>query len=160
MRILIADGEVSQVLSSQMLAKLAKYGSIDIVQNGRAAVLAYVNSVSRGVFHDLIILDRNLTVLDGFAAVEMIRMYESDHRATGKRTMICVISDDDSSCQQHEVRYGQDERTHLLRKPANLELLESLADCVAAERGLISQTNFAPMSMKQPVSSRAWATAH
>lgn len=42
MCILIADDQVSQVLISQ---ELAKYRCIDIVQNGRAAVFAYVNTV-------------------------------------------------------------------------------------------------------------------
>lgn len=158
MRILIANDEVSLVLSSPLPARLAEYGSIDIVQNGRAAVITYVNSASKGAFYDLIVVDHHLTVLDGFAVVDMIRMYEAEHRTSGKRTTVCFISGDNSCHQQCEVRYGLDEQTHLLHKPANLDLLESLAVSIAAEGERLRLDPLVPMRLAQAVSSGAWAT--
>lgn len=134
MRILIADDEVSRVLTSQMLAKLTRHGSVDIVQNGREVIVAYLNSGSNGAFYDLVILDQNLSVLDGFTTVEMIRTFESDNRRSGKRTMVCVISSDDRLLQRFEVHFGRDERTHLALKPVDIDLLVSLTGSVAAER--------------------------
>lgn len=160
MRILIAHDEVSQVLSSPLPAKLAKYGSIDIVQNGRAAVIAYVNSAAKGAFYDLIVVDQQLTVLDGFAAVDMIRLYETEHRKSGKRTMVCVISGDESCSDQREVSCSRDDRTQLLRKPTNLDLLESLAVSIAAERDENRHIHFVPMHVKQPASPGVWSAAH
>jgi CheY-like chemotaxis protein len=158
MRILIADDAVNQVLISQVLARLARYGCIDIVQNGRAAVLAYVNTATKGAFYDLVILDQHLTVLDGFASVEMIRAYESEHRTFGKRTMACVICSDPLCQEQYEMRYGTDERTHLFSKPASLAILETLAGSVVAELGRKTHAGLVPVPMRQPTSSRAMMT--
>lgn len=134
MRILLADDEVSRVLMSHLLAKLNRHGSVDIVKNGRDVVFAYVNTASNGAFYDLVILDHNLSVLDGFTTVEMIRTFESDNRRSGKRTMVCVISSDDRLLQRFEVHFGKDERTYLALKPVDIDLLVSLAGSVAAER--------------------------
>jgi CheY-like chemotaxis protein len=156
MRILIADNEVSQVLNSQMLTTLAKYGSVDIVPNDRDTVLTYVNNGSKGAFHNLIILDQNLTVLDGFATVDMIRFYESEHRKSGKRTLVYIIASDDRFTLQYENRFSKDERTHLLHKPVNPSLLVSLAGSVAAESGMKIQTNFVPLRRtRQPLKLQA-----
>jgi CheY-like chemotaxis protein len=154
MRILIADDAVSQVLISQVLVGLARYGSIDIVQNGRAAVLAYVNIASKGAFYDLIILDQHLAVLDGFATVAMIRTYESKHCTFGKRTMACVMCSEPLSQQQYEKRYGADERTHLLCKPASLAILETVAGSVVAELARTTHAGLIPMPMRLPAVSR------
>jgi CheY-like chemotaxis protein len=155
MRILIADNEVCRVLNSQILARLATYGSVDIVQNGHDAVVTYTKTGSTGIFYDMVVLDRHLTALGGFTAVEMIRIFERDHRRSGKRTMVCVISNDDLLPQQQEIRFGKDERNHLLRKPVDLDLLESLAGSVAAELMMINHTDFVPMRMRQSLSMQA-----
>ena len=133
MRILVTDNKVDRIQDSQMLAALAKCGSVDIVHNGRDAVIAYVNTIAKGTFYDLIVMDHHTSVLDGFAAVEMIRMYELEHRKTGKPTMVCVISSA-VICQHHfEERFGKDQRTHLLQKPVKPDLIAFLAGSVAAE---------------------------
>lgn len=147
MRILIADYEVSKVLSSPMLDMLARYGSVDIKQNGRDAVLAYVNDASKGIFHDLVILDQDLTLLDGFETLEMIRFYESEHRKSGKRTMICVISNVDRWPKQYEIRFNRDERSYLLHKPVKLELIESLIGFDAEKFEIKNLTNYVPVHM-------------
>jgi CheY-like chemotaxis protein len=144
------------ILNSQMLTTLAKYGSVNVVQNGREAVLAYVNTIAtRGAFYDLIILDKNLTVVDGFATVDMIRAYESEHRKSGKRTVVCVISSDDGCPEHYEIRFCKDDRSHLLHKPVNLVLLESLASAVAAELEVKRRTSYMPKRLRQPLSAQA-----
>lgn len=155
MRILIAVDKVSRVLTSQMLANLARYGSVEVVQSGRDAVLAYVKAGSRGAFHDLIVLDQHLAILNGFAAVEMIRSYESEQGKSRKRAMVCVILSDDLCRQHYEGRYIKDERTHLLGKPVNLDFLESLAGSVAAELETKSHADFDPTGFKQPLGMQA-----
>lgn len=155
MRILIADDEVTNVINSQMLDMLAGYGSVDIKQNGRDAVLAYVDSGSRGLFHDLVILDQNLTLLDGFATVDMIRFYESEHRKQGKRTMICIISNDYRCPKHYEIRFNNDERSYFLHKPVNLDLLESLLCSDAEELEIENFPNYVPQQMGQPMTLQA-----
>lgn len=155
MRILIADNEVCRVLNSQMLTTLANYGSVDIVQNGRDAVKTYVKTASKGAFYDLIVLDQNLTVLDGFATVDAIRAYESEHRKSDKRTLVCVISNDDRCPEHYEFRFCKDERSHLLHKPADIVLLESLANSIAAGLEKKRHASFMPMRMRRPLSAQA-----
>lgn len=140
MRILIADNGACRVSGTQMIAKLARYGSVDVVQNGRDAVLAYVNNGSRGVSYDLVILDQHLRVLDAFEAVAMIRAYESEHKMCDEFVTVCVVSGDEYTQQQYETHCAQDERIHLLREPVNLDFVESLAGSVAA--GLGKQCTF------------------
>lgn len=156
MRILIADCEVCKVLNSQMLDMLARYGSVDIKQNGRDAVLAYVNSACKGHFHDLVILDQNLTVLDGFATVDMIRSYESEHRKSGKRTMACVLSNNNRCPKHYEIRFNRDERFYLLHKPVNLNFLESLVGSAADQLEIENYSVSTAMHIRQPQSLRAY----
>jgi hypothetical protein len=73
--------------------------------------------------------------------------------------MICVISDGASCHQQHEVRYGLDERTHLVQKHVNDDLIMSLAASVAAECEINSNSNHVPMSKRQLSSSSVWEYA-
>ena len=144
MRILIADDEICRVLRSQMFEMLTRYGSVDVVQNGRDAVISYVKNGANGVFYDLLVLDQHLDVLNGFAIVEMVRTFESDFRRAGMRTMICVFCSDDAVPQQYEIRHGKDDRTRILCKPVNLAVLESLAGSLGAE---LEMDNASPVPM-------------
>jgi CheY-like chemotaxis protein len=138
-----------------MLARLAAHGNVDIVRNGREVVLAYVNTASIGKFYDLIVLNQNLSVMDGFKAVEMIRMYEAEHRKTGKRTMVCIISSDDLYQQQQNNDSANDNRTHILGAPVGLDFLGTLAGSVAAELAMGKRKSFVPARTRQSVSVNA-----
>lgn len=156
MRILIVDNKVCDALSSQLFTKLAEFGSVDIVQNGRDAVLAYVKSSYKGFFYDFVVLEQDLALQDGFETHDMIRAFESEHRTSGKKTTVCVLCSD-TVCQQqhHGARYDNNLQTHLLAKPVNLDLLHSLAVSAANGYEFKSRINLIPRYMKQPVSIHA-----
>lgn len=130
MRILIADNKVCDVLNSQTLAILAKFGSVDIVGSGHDAVRAYLNSSSKGEFYDMIILDQTVTVQEGFSTVDAVRNFELNQNKPGERTMVCVISVDAKFQHKYQVRYDSDDRTIILYKPDTLDILEYLATSV------------------------------
>jgi CheY-like chemotaxis protein/HPt (histidine-containing phosphotransfer) domain-containing protein len=123
-RVLLADDDpVCQRVTALMLEYLGF--AVDVVSNGADAVRAAI-----GGDHDVVLVDEQMPVLDGVAAVEEIRRREA---ARGRRVPIIAVSGsafDDASARFNAA--GVDDH---LGKPVSLDALEEvLARHVALER--------------------------
>lgn len=74
MRILVAEDDVA---NRRFLMKLLeKQGDVTTVEDGMAAVDAYVGAINRGTPFDLVCMDIMMPRIDGYKALEAIRAAE------------------------------------------------------------------------------------
>ncbi len=78
-RVLVAeDNPVNQQLAQLMLEAVGV--SVDLVENGRAAVLAVSQAIERGQPYDLVLMDCHMPEMDGFKATAALRAKEMTPR--------------------------------------------------------------------------------
>ena len=126
MRILFAHGDKTE--KSKCLQALGKYGSVDFFDNGRDALVSFVNGFQTGNRYDLLVIDHDLKQLDGVETVLMIRKYESEHLASNKKSLIVFSSEDQHCKSSYEARHGVDERIVFQSSPLNLSAIECIAE--------------------------------
>ncbi|MBT5111256.1 MAG: response regulator [Rhodospirillaceae bacterium] len=80
--LLAEDNEINQLVAGEILKTLGC--TFDIANNGQEAVYAYRNGE-----YDLILMDCQMPVMDGFQAVKLIREYET---STGQDTGIVALT--------------------------------------------------------------------
>lgn len=91
LRILIAeDNEINALLARTTLAKAGH--SVDVVNDGKAAVEAITGRSGQSAAHDIILMDLHMPVLDGLDAILEIRAHET--RTNGAPVPILVLSAD------------------------------------------------------------------
>jgi CheY-like chemotaxis protein/HPt (histidine-containing phosphotransfer) domain-containing protein len=116
-RVLLAeDDPVSQRVTRLMLEHLGF--SVEVVANGADAVLAAV-----GGDHDVVLIDGQMPILDGAAAVAEIRSAE---RTLGRRVPIIAFSG--SSLEDGRARFDAAGVDGHLFKPVSIEALEAAVD--------------------------------
>ena len=84
--LLIDDSETSNFLHKRLIARISKDIVVDTATNGRKA-LDYLKNVERPP--DLIILDINMPVMNGFEFMEEYEILDSDLKA---RKMISMLT--------------------------------------------------------------------
>jgi len=132
MRILFAHGNKTE--KARYSQALGKYGVVDFFDNGRDAVLSFVNGFLTGNRYDLLVVENDLKQLDGVETVLMIRKYELDNLASYKKSLI-VFSTDDQHCRiSYEARHGADGRIYFHGSPVDHSILECFAEKIAGER--------------------------
>ncbi len=114
--LLVEDNPINQKVASRLLKK-ARY-HVDVVENGKEALDAW----SRGSY-DLIVMDCQMPVMDGYAATEAIRERESDR---GERIPIVAMTahaleGDRERC----LKAGMDD---YIRKPVSVEELAAVLE--------------------------------
>jgi two-component system sensor histidine kinase/response regulator len=124
-RVLLAEDDlVSQRVTTLMLEHLGF--SVEVVGNGVDAVVAAISGN-----HDVVLIDGQMPVLDGVAAVEEIRSSERD---TGRRVAIIALSG--SSLDDARTRFTHAGVDGHLDKPVTLDALErAVARCITAASG-------------------------
>lgn len=111
--LLVEDNEVNQRVAT---AALELFGlRVDVAENGKTAVI-----MATGKPYDLVFMDCQMPVMDGYSATARIREWEAAHRP-GKRTPIVALTahaldKDRQRCFQH----GMDE---YLTKPFTMTIL-------------------------------------
>lgn len=134
MRILVAHGDTAEKIRYSQVFN--KYGVVDFFDNGRDAVVSFVNGFQTGNRYGLLVIDNNLKQLDGVETVLMIRKFELEHLASYKKVLI-VFSSDDQHCKcSYEARQGVDERIMFKNNPISISDLECVAENIAGARSM------------------------
>lgn len=134
MRILFAHGDKTE--KTRYSQALGKYGTVDFFDNGRDAVVSFVNGFQTGNHYDLLIIENDLKQLDGVETVLMIRKFELEHLASYKKALIVFSSEDQHCRNSYEARHGVDERILFQNNPVSLSTLEYFAENIAGERSM------------------------
>jgi CheY-like chemotaxis protein len=112
-RVLVAeDNPVNQLVASEMLGRLGF--AVDIAGDGRQAIDAALQHD-----YDLVLMDCDMPVVDGFAATRAIRAREQDRRVPVVAMTASALSGDRERC----LDAGMDD---YLAKPVRLEDVERL----------------------------------
>jgi two-component system, sensor histidine kinase and response regulator len=125
-KILLAeDGLVNQKVAVGLLTKRGHH--VTVVGDGQAAVEAITGQTNDGQSFDLVLMDIQMPVLDGFAATAEIRKWE---RASGKRVaIIAMTAHATSDDRQHCLEAGMD---GYIAKPFRAQELFSAVEEAAA----------------------------
>lgn len=117
-RVLVAeDNKTNQLITRSMLTGLGQ--NITLVENGEQALNAY--RVEQGKF-DLILMDCEMPVMDGYEATRQIRRFETDNGLAP--VLICAVT---AHAMEENYQYCLDiGMDNVLIKPINLERLKSL----------------------------------
>jgi CheY-like chemotaxis protein len=118
LKILLAeDNRASQKLALRQLQLLGYQA--DAVTNGKAAIEAAIQS-----HYDLILMDCQMPILDGFAATEAIRYWEQQQLSRPRQTIVVAMTASDlSQDRERAIAVGMDD---FLTKPVRKEILAAL----------------------------------
>jgi PAS domain S-box-containing protein len=113
--ILVAeDNAINQLVIKNLLARLGL--QMTLVNDGKAAV----NSIAAGSIPDLVLMDIQMPVLDGYAATARIRRWEEDTGRTQRIPIVALTADAFPEDHQRCLAAGMDD---FLSKPVGFETL-------------------------------------
>ncbi len=124
MKALIVEDE----LTTRMLLSnfLKKYGTCEMVENGRLAVESFRAALDSGSHYDLICMDINMPEMNGQEALQAIRAIEAERGLSGpnevKVVMITSLSDPKNVVDAYFKGYATD----YLTKPVDYAVLFEL----------------------------------
>ena len=120
--LLVDDNETSNFLNERLLKRMALTDNIIILNNGKQA-LEYMEELSRQpatLKPELVLLDINMPVLDGFEFLELFNQFDEQFR---EDILISILS-----TSNHPQDTGKATRfnAHYLTKPLTTEKIENL----------------------------------
>lgn len=89
--LLVEDDEISAFLSTRLLEKKGRCSLLEVAKNGQEALDYLYNCRSTLQFPDLILLDVNMPIMDGF---EFLRQYANLDLKTRERIPVILLSTD------------------------------------------------------------------
>jgi CheY-like chemotaxis protein len=127
--LLIDDNETSNFLNERLLRRMDLTDNILVLNNGKTA-LEYLETVSHqekdmaavAVKPELILLDINMPVLDGFEFLELFRQLDSQFR---EGIHVAMLS---TSSHPQDTGKARDYQAHYLTKPLTVEKMQGLLD--------------------------------
>ena len=123
MRLLVAeDDPVIRELLESMLDML-EYPEVQLVTNGREAVEACQEHV-----FDLILMDCQMAVMDGYDATRCIRSIEATNNRSDDRQPTKIIAMTGDSRYDNQDLCREAGMNHFLSKPFTIETLKSVLD--------------------------------
>ena len=122
--LLIDDNETSNFLNERLLRRLNLTDHILVLSNGKQA-LDYLENLSRqgghaGIKPELILLDINMPVLDGFEFLELFQQLDARFR---QGIHIAMLS---TSNHPQDTGKASTFQAHYLTKPLTIEKVEAL----------------------------------
>lgn len=112
--LLVEDNEVNQIIAQSALKKLGI--SADVTNNGEEAIDAVQDK-----HYDLILMDCDMPVMDGFQATRMIRSREKNQER--RIPIIALTADESESCRQACLAAGMDD---YMSKPFRADQLQGI----------------------------------
>ena len=115
--LLVEDNQINQLVCSKLLERLGS--SVDIASNGQEAVQKIIEEE---IYYDIILMDCQMPVMDGFEATQRIRNWE---RVNSRRPLKIIALTAHTLPEHIEqcISAGMDEH---LSKPVNIEHLSAL----------------------------------
>jgi CheY-like chemotaxis protein/HPt (histidine-containing phosphotransfer) domain-containing protein len=120
--LLVEDVEVNRLII-QFFLKQSPY-TVDIAENGRVAVDRFQSGT-----YDLVLMDMQMPLMDGYDAVRTIRKWEEEHRS-GRTAIIALTSYALKEEKQKSIDAGCD--GHLTKPIDQAGLLRAIADYTKA----------------------------
>lgn len=116
LNVLVAeDNQVNQMVVKGILGPLVK--KVDVVTNGQEAVAHYQ---AHSELYDLILMDCEMPVMDGYEATKRIRSLESTHRVTKPIAIIALTAHAFDQFKNKAIDAGMDGH---LAKPINSKII-------------------------------------
>lgn len=127
MKFLVVDDDFfSRSMFSSALCHL-ELGTVDEAENGRDAVLKFVNAFELGNPYNMILLDYEMPIMNGREAFNMIRMFEQDHpKKCANPVPIMLISSRNDIVEIFGDVLPTDSRLCVLDKQVNFNTLNAL----------------------------------
>lgn len=114
--LVVDDNEFNREIIEEMLTHLGL--SVTLANDGQQAV----DSITRAALPDVILMDIQMPVLDGYAATERIRQWEAEN-SRPRLTIIALAANAFEDDRQHCLAVGMDD---FLTKPVELDVLKSV----------------------------------
>lgn len=115
LKILLAEDNLTNQKLALRQLQILGYAA-DVVTNGKAAIEAAIQS-----HYDLVLMDCQMPVLDGFEATAAIRAWEHQHLARPIQTIVVAMTASDSTQdRERAIAVGMDD---YLTKPVRQEML-------------------------------------
>jgi Amt family ammonium transporter len=115
--ILVAeDNQINQMFVRELLKNFGC--TCDVVNNGEATLAVVAQQ-----HYDLILMDCQMPVMDGFAAAREIRRRESEGELTGRRTIIALTANALTGDRERCLDSGMDEYLSKPLQPAQLQTI-------------------------------------
>jgi CheY-like chemotaxis protein len=114
--LVVEDNPVNCMVIESMLAKLNV--KVTLAHNGQQAVDA-ITHMPTGTLPDLILMDLQMPVMDGYGATELIRQWEASHQRV-RLPIVALTADAFEEDKQHCLAVGMDD---FLTKPIALAAL-------------------------------------
>ncbi len=118
-RVLIADDNAINRQVAQLMMQDLGF-TVDLVDNGMVAVERFIDNR-----YDLILMDCQMPVMDGFEATKKIREYETDHADKGKVAIVALTADILDDTRSLCLASGMDD---FLLKPIKPDKLKATSD--------------------------------
>lgn len=135
MKALVVDDHDSiRLILEKLLTQLGYL--VDCAENGRDAVLKFVQAAEEGQPYSFVSMDYEMPVMNGYHAVQMIRAYETTHYPHDNRALVCFVSGYEKCCCPERHSGQTNCPTSFLTKPIDFDRFRSLA--VAKYSGLHS----------------------
>ena len=113
--LVVEDNVVNRVVIESMLTKFGV--SVTLAYDGQQAL----DAITQGDFPDLVLMDLNMPVVDGYGATEQIRLWERDNNRP-RLPIIALTANAYEEDRQHCLAVGMDD---FLTKPVVLDALQS-----------------------------------
>ena len=125
MRILIVEDDL---VSRSLLDKiLSAYGDLKVVEDGEAAVYAFVKAWRQGQPYDLICMDIMMPKISGIDALKYIRQIEmSNSISDDRRAKVIMISSLDDTETMTEAFFKGDATSYLVKPLKKVKVAQEL----------------------------------
>lgn len=120
MKILVADDDFASRCG--IVNYLRQFGDCDVTVDGNEAVEAFAMAQDSGSMYDLVCLDADMPVLDGYGAYKKIRELESSKESSSEGRVRIIVT---TAYEQNAIAKKSIEDVSYVAKPINFDSLKN-----------------------------------